>query len=307
MESEKVNPNKVAPHLVKTLAEDMAGAIGDNKEGFIKKIIHQEEENEKEKKRRSMDSMQNKLFVTVGIILIMATIGLITYSMFRTKAETLLVDKPFVPLIFTDKSIFVEIAGLNNKDKIFKAMHSAVIETELKAGEIEGIYLTENKKVIGLRRFIELLKGNFVVPESRPGEETLVSDEFLIGIANTNMKHNSEDVQESNPDFFILIKMRSLTDVFQNLRSWEAKMFSDLHAFFGYSLSSENEHLLTKKFEDSIVENKNARVLYQNDTENTDSISMMYVFANNDSVVITKSPFTVREIILRLASNQIKK
>ncbi len=101
--------------------------------------------------------------------------------------------------------------------------------------------------------------------------------------------------------------MRSLTDVFQNLRSWETKMFSDLHAFFGYSLSSENEQLLTKKFKDSIVENKNARVLYQNDKENTDSISMLYVFANNDSVVITKSPFTVREIILRLASNQIKK
>lgn len=306
-EKEKTIPNKPSVPRIQTFAEDMAQAIGDNQEGIVKKIIHQDEENEEEKKKRSMGSMQNRFFVTMSIVLMMATVGLVTYSVFNSKANTLLVEKQFVPLIFTDNSVFVEIAGLNNKDKILKAIYGAVRETELKADEISGIYLTENKQVIGLRRFIELINGNFVAPEARPGEDTLVSDEFLIGISNTDIKTNPEGAKEFNRDFFILIKMRSLTDVFKNLREWETKMFSDLYVFFGYPLSSNTEYLLTKNFEDSIVENKNARLLYKNGEKNTDNIAMMYVFANNDSVVITKSPFTVREIILRLASSQIKK
>ena len=42
----------------------------------------------------------------------------------------------------------------------------------------EGIYLTENKQIIGLRRFITLIKGNFV-----PGADPVyVSDNFLMPI-----------------------------------------------------------------------------------------------------------------------------
>jgi len=80
-------------------------------------------------------------------------------------------------------------------------------------------------------------------------------------------------------------------------------MFYDLHGFFGIGITSETNYLLTKNFEDGIVENKNARILYDNEGK----IILMYVFADDTSVVITDTQETVHEIMLRLASGQIKK
>ncbi len=290
------------PHLVKTFAEDMAGAIGDNQEGFVKKIIHEEEENEAEKIRQSRGSKENKFFLFMGGMLILGAIGLIGFSFLENEAATMPVDKPFTPLIFTDKSVFVEVGGLD-KLKIIEAINTTVTEANLKSGEVEGIYITENKKVIGLRRFLALTKNTFVVPTPIVGQADFVSDSFLIGVSNNNVAIEGGAAPELSKDFFILIRTSSMTDVFNSLRNWEEKMFTDLYGFFGITLSPATEILLTKDFEDGIIENKNARILYsEGDPENNKDIAMMYVFANNNSVVITKSPFTAREVILRLAS-----
>ena len=101
----------------------------------------------------------------------------------------------------------------------------------------------------------------------------------------------------------MLLKMRSIPDIFEILRAWESKMFFDLHGFLGINISPETKYLLTANFEDGIVENKNARILYDLDRK----IVIMYVFAEDNSVIITENNAAVREIILRLASSQIKK
>jgi hypothetical protein len=92
-------------------------------------------------------------------------------------------------------------------------------------------------------------------------------------------------------------------DIFKPLQLWETEMFSDLHAFFGQSITAENKYLLTEAFEDAIIENKNARVLYTKDGD----ISLMYVYIDENSVVIANTNTAVREIMLRLLSSQIKK
>jgi len=286
--NEKIVSNKTNVKLVKTYAEDMAEVIGDNREGLIKKIIEQDEVNEIEKLKTSSGSKENKFFIVMGSLLILATMAIVVISTLKKSSETVFVEKPFTPLIFNDKTTYIEVSGLN-KDKIIEAVYNAFDASSLKASEVEGIYLTENKKLVGLRRFIELTKGAFVIPESIEGGGLFVSDDFLLGV--------------NNNEFFILIKISSLSDVFNNMRAWEQKMFTDLYRFFGINLSSETEYLLTKDFENGIIENKNARILYG---ENKDVV-MMYVFANNTSLVITKSPFTAREVLLRLASSQIKK
>ena len=48
---------------------------------------------------------------------------------------------------------------------------------------------------------------------------------------------------------------------FGQMRNWENKMFSDLHDIFGIPLSLDTGYLLTKNFEDGIIQNKNARIL----------------------------------------------
>jgi len=97
--------------------------------------------------------------------------------------------------------------------------------------------------------------------------------------------------------------MRSLTDIFDAMHSWEEKMFFDLHEFFGIDVTAETKYLLTKEFQDSIVKNKNARILYASDNQ----IVIMYILANDTSVVITNTKNAGEEIMLRLAASQIKK
>ena len=124
-------------------------------------------------------------------------------------------------------------------------------------------------------------------------QNTFVSDNFLMGIFNGG----------EGKDLFILLKTRSFVDIFPDLKSWENKMFSDLHGFFGVDINIDTNYLLTKDFEDGVANNKNARILYDKDGK----IVLEYVFANDTSLIITNSDRAVQEVMLRLVSGQIKK
>src|SRR3989344_3345028 len=282
---------KIKSKIFQTYAEDMAKVIEDDKSGLIKKIIHGEEEHEQEKLNMSPESKKNKFFMFTGLLLI--SIGLVTLLFFflNREIETVPVMKQFTPLIFNDKSAFIEVMDFK-KEEIIQSVLNEINKTEWKNGGVVGIYLTEDKKIENFRRFMTLIKGNFQSQVDMSVDDVFVSDNFLIGAVNTDAK-----------DFFILLKVRSITDVFNSLHAWEEKMFSDLSGFFGVDISSETKYLLTANFEDGIIQNKNARILYDQNKK----IIMMYVFADDDSVIITDSENATREIMLRLASSQIKK
>ena len=123
------------------------------------------------------------------------------------------------------------------------------------------------------------------------GNTLLVNDNFLMGVVNNESKN-----------FFILLKVRSSTYIFNELRAWEGKMFSDLYGFFGLNISADTGYLLTKDFQDGIIDNKNARVLLGKDNQSF----LMYVFADDNSIIITNSQNTAHEIMLRLSSSQKK-
>ena len=80
-------------------------------------------------------------------------------------------------------------------------------------------------------------------------------------------------------------------------------MFSDLHGLFGVDINADTNYLLTKDFEDGIVGNKNAHILRNKDG----NMVFEYVFADDTSVVITNKDEVAQEVMLRLASGQIKK
>jgi hypothetical protein len=110
-------------------------------------------------------------------------------------------------------------------------------------------------------------------------------------------------VNKSDKEFFILLKTRSFLDIFESMKNWENKMFYDLYGFFGIKISPDTKELLSKNFIDGRIANKNARVLY----DQNGKIVLMYIFVDNNSVVITDSEEATAEIILRLASSQISK
>ncbi len=285
--------------VVETYAEDMADALQDGKNGMIKNIIHGEEEHEREKLEQSPESKKNRILMGLSALLILISIAAICLIFIKRHAPAVPVEPQFTPLIFTDKSSIIETAALT-KDEIAKKVLAEINQTTIKPQGIDGIYLTSNKNPTGLREFLKNIDSNFA-----PGSDTsIVSDNFLLGFfKEPNVPATSDQINSSGKDFFILIKMRSITDIFTPLRTWEHKIFFDLHGFFGIDFTPETKYLLTKNFEDGIIENKNARILYDSNKNPV----IMYVFADENSLVITNSHNAVREIILRLASSEIKK
>jgi hypothetical protein len=209
------NNNKLKNKNVETYTEDMVKAIGSDKGGLIKKIIHEQEELEALKKNVSPESKRNKLFVSISIVLLFFSFIIFSYLLFFNKTiKTVPISPQFTSLIFTDQNDFEPIDGLM-KDKIAATFFNQANNTEVRSGGVDGIYLTENQKIIGFKEFITRIQGNFNL--SQVG---FVNDSFLLGAVN-----------EQTKDPFILLKVSSFSDMFPVMRSWENKMLSDLHGF----------------------------------------------------------------------------
>lgn len=278
---------KIEHKIVETYARDIAEVLENDKAGLIKKIIHGEEKHEEEKENLSFDSKKNKLFIFASFLLIFFALIILFFFLLKKENNITLVENQFIPLILNDQSTFLEIFGLK-KEEIIQTVLNEINTTKVKVGGVEGTYLIENKQIIGLRRFISLIKSNFI-----QGDNTLfVQDNFLLGFVNNTESKN----------LFILLKVRSATDIFSALSVWEGKMFSDLSGFFGINISADTNFLLIKDFQDGFIENKNARILY----DKNGNIVMMYIFADDNSIVITNSQNAAHEIILRLSSSQKK-
>ena len=295
MAEEKVEQKKVVNTPVETYAEDMAKVIETNENGIAGKIIEEEENKNLEKKQMTLGGSANKIFLSVGIVLVILAVGAIFLVYFlRKDIFTVPVASQFVPIVFTDKSEFKEVAGLK-KDEVVQTIVNEANTAEFKEGGIEGIYLSVNKQVLGFRKFLDLIEANLDQTKIE-----FINDNFLIGAVDKT-KINSPGT--TGRDLFILLKMRSIADVFDPMRGWESKIFSDLHSFFGVDLNARTKYLLEKNFEDGVIQNKNARIL----RDNEGNIIMMYVYTEEDSLIITNSESVVREVMLRLASSQIKK
>ena len=130
---EKVLATNVDTKMIETYADDMAEVIRDDKEGLIKKIIHQEEEREVEKLNLSPQSRKNKLFIILGSLLMLATVAILFLALTKEDDSTLPIEEQFTPLLFNDKSVFVDISGLN-RDKMTEAVLGAIDKSVLKSG-----------------------------------------------------------------------------------------------------------------------------------------------------------------------------
>ena len=271
----------------------MAKVIKDDHQGLVKKIIQEEKARADEKKNLSPESKKNRIFMQMSATLFILGLGILFFLFWNRGADTVEPVPEFVPLIFTDQSSFLEVAGLK-RGEILQIIFNQTTASTVKPGGLEGIYLAFNKKVVGLRQFVFLLQANFLPPEN----PVIVSDQFLMGWVN--LAGRAEGA--TGIGFFILLKTRSASDIFESLRAWEEKMFQDLHELFGRGAAGENDYLLTKSFEDGLVENKNARQLLNDAGDPV----LLYVFADNNSVVIADASATAREVMLRLTAKQTK-
>lgn len=287
MEPQKEPEKNIKSKVVETYAADMTKAIDGSEGIYIKKIIEEQEKREKENINLSPESKKNKTFMLVGLVLIVfGIISLLSFFIFKKEVLTVDVTPSFSPLVYLDGIQFLGIDGFS-RDQIAQSIFNESILTKVKLGGVEGMYLTVNKQVIGLKDFMILL-----APEVDLTKMVFVSNNFLLGVHNADTKN-----------VFVLIKMRSFSDIFEVMRSWEDNMFNDLHTLFGTDLNMNTKYLLTKDFEDGIIQNHNARIL----RDANGNIVMMYAYLDDTSMLLTNSESTAREIMLRLSAGTIRK
>lgn len=288
------NENKLKIKNVETYTDDVVKTIENDKSGLVKKIIHEEEKHEAEKINLSPKSKKNKFFMVISIIFILLAFAILVFlAFFYDFKNTVPVAPQFSTLIFTDQNTLEAVDGYS-KDKIMASIYNEATDTKVKIGGIEGIYLTENKNIIGFKRFNTLIKSNIM-----EGKMGLFGDSFLIGTFKSGLSSVSPNIG----DPFMLIRVRSFSDIFLVMRDWENKMLYDLYGFLGIKVNSLTNYLFTKDWEEGIISNKNARILKDNDG----NIVLMYVFIDDTSIVISNSENAVREVVYRLNSSKIKK
>lgn len=282
MESDEKFKSKV----VHTFSDDMVNSLGENQDGSLRQLIKEQEEREEYVASMSLQSPENKVFIGISTALIFLSLLGLGYIIFVRNSQSVFVEKQFSPIIFVDRTQFVPIDNLK-KDQVINTLKGALTLSTVREGAIDGYYLTENKKILDLTKFAEITAPNL------PNALLDIADpSFLVGVVKTTKNET-----------FVLIKVKSFEDVFVEMQKWEDKMFLDLHDLFGLPLGKENNALLNEDFEDGFVDNKNARILYHPNG----TIALMYVYANDTSIIITRSNLAAREVMRRLAGSAISK
>ena len=275
---------------VHTLTNDIAHEAVAGTPGTIRAIIDAEEGREIEKEHLKVGYSVNQLYMIFGFIALILSAGLLYYFLFFIAVKDNSGASQFTQdaknMFLVDKSASIELAGLN-KTKTLKTIVDASEKVFLPPEQIQVFNLTEDSRQISLARFLEITEANVSLPEGN-----IFSSDFMFGVFSS----------EGNHPFFIL-KVKSMNDAFPTMRAWENKILNDLGQIFNYEISPDNQYLLTKDFQDDIVQNKNARVLY----DDLGSIVMMYVYLDDTTILISNYAGIAGEVIERKSSSNIRK
>lgn len=272
---------------METYSDDMVKTLERNNDGLIKKIIQEQKEKDLEKEKYSIESRKNQVFLLLGLLFFVVSIGVFVFSFLKDKQDVLIESKLRLnPILFTERTSFIPVDNMD-KDKIIEKIRQEKYKISPKSGAIQAIYLTEEQKPVNFEKFISLIKGN--VPNTM---FSLVQPNFIFGLTSLEKK-----------DLFILLKVKSFSDIFPEMMSWENKIFLDLHSFFDVEINALTNELFSKSFDDYIVQNKNARILLDSDG----NMVLLYIFIKNDFVLIVNNEDVAREVIDRINSSKVRK
>lgn len=275
---------------LRTYAKDLGESVVSQKGGIIKMAISDEAKKGAEEKNISFASAKNKIFLIGSIALVAG--GILSIIFLWPKNQTVIApqaENQNQPIIFSDSNKIIDITGIP-KERIIQNIRSEIASAQIPSHKIKNIMLTETisgaSYLIQSKRFFSSIGS--AIPQALL---QALAPKFMLGF------HSEVGNQP-----FILLKTNSFNDAYQGMLAWEERMFDDLYLMFAIDISGDNIKLFDKKFEDSIVQNKNARVI--KDAEG--SIILMYAFLNNQTAAIATNSDTLGELINRLNAQKIE-
>lgn len=175
------------------------------------------------------------------------------------------------------------------------SLQTHIDDVVLRTGDVQHIYITDDvirnpEKAVDIfptTDFINLWAENPPSPFTR----SLSEDEYMLGL--------HKDRGDAKPSHFIIFKTYNHDSTFAGILQWEARMILDFKPLF-----NQGSPIPKGQFVDELLYNKRARILY----DIQDNPLLIYSFLDRETLVITDSEKTFREIELRLRlANTIKR
>lgn len=301
MEDNNLKQNPLGQDLktIHTYSSDMADAVRTNEVSVIKIALAEQNKRELEAKYKAQQgtNVSKILMLLGGIILIGLAIGGVYFLMKKKEAANIapasLSTKNIDTLISYDDQSFLDTTNATSIEDITKIINTEATKT-ITPGKIKSLFLTKGitgaAELITSRNFLSIIKTT--APEALTRS---LEDKSMTGLYQP--KANG-----SKPHLFMLFQTKDYNQAYAGMLGWEKTMLSDMFLLFGVDISGDRNALLEKPWNDIIIKNKDARILY----DDIGTELLYYVFINKNTFLIADNQEAINEIIDRVLAKNIK-
>ncbi|MEK7585643.1 MAG: hypothetical protein AAB477_00175 [Patescibacteria group bacterium] len=283
---------------IHTYTTDMAEAVRDNETSIIKIALAEKDKREREEVYQvAKGTPLSKTLLLLGGLVFTAVAVITSYLIIKKNKESNIVPQAVVeivaPISYDDK-VFIDVTEISSQVELATAINKEVSNPN-KVRSIKSIFLKEIvggvPKLTTLSEFLSLMK------VSAPQALTRNLDEsYMIGVY-TPLPENSD-----RNHLFLILKIRDYNQAYASMLTWEKTILSDMFALFDINVSGEKSELFEKPWADIVINNKDARILYDKTGEDI----LYYIFPDKNTLIITDNQDAIREIVTRLIARTTK-
>lgn len=257
-----------------------------------KKMMNATQEVASEEKKKKI----NTNIVILGSVLIIGGILAIVIPQYlvnrQIQPQTVVENVSTNPIFTTDLSERINLDEIN-ANRVAITLNERVQQSATKLGQVKDFYLTTgqgvNEKTITAMNFLNLIKSN--IPDEI---QRTLKDQYMFGM------HNYNGNQE-----FLILKVGSYDTTFSGMLVWENYLWQNFKDVFGLvddsATGTPQFGIVIKKFQDATFSNKDCRVV----KDSQGKIIFLYSIIDPNTVVITTSTDTLKEIVNRINKSRV--
>jgi hypothetical protein len=278
--------------IIRTYKSDMEETIQTNHLSSINMALAEN----KRMMRRMEEDGQNKSteeknytkLIVSSVLIILGILAIaIPFFLVNNKYNQPITETPTVstPIIVADSEEILNIADLD-LTRIAKTLSERTEQVSVRLGTIRSIYLSEGQdaenKIITAEKFLSLIGAQVPSKLLRT-----LKTEYMFGI------HNFNGAQR-----FLILKVGSYDIAYSEMLNWEVELWKDFKTIFNLKDFGQQDEFgdTVKEFQDVVVKNKDTRVVKNDEGD----IVFLYAIPEKDTVIITTSTDTLREILSRM-------
>ncbi len=293
-ESSPLKENKETKKVgigIRTYAADIADIMRKEKGSVIKIALAEQERRQAYKESKDPTSTKNLIVILLGVMFIVAGILIFVYTIMNREAPVPVVTPVGSPsLIYSENQTQTDMTNLT-RGNLFSTINTtskaAFAENETITNMIITNQTSVGRSIVSLN--ILFSKLGIKVPESVLNNLT---GQFMLGVYKV----------EDEGNLFLIFKVRDFNQSFSAMKDWEVSMINDLVRLFQIDPKSFTGDIFFKEFQTSVVFNKEARSLYDDDG----NLVFSYIYLDRNTVLMTDHSASVEEIVKRINSQSIR-